>query len=157
MVMISANFGQNHASPQGVAARIAGAPKRGAGAPRAGMRPRRCAKDRGLGALTSRCGVASKQKTLGTCSALRGTFVARLANIDILAAPRFAPSTILAATHARFIVLGTLISALIGRTTSGARSPRATRRRTERGRRRESRSAPHWAGCGTGAPPPRVA
>jgi hypothetical protein len=46
MVMISANFGQNHASPQGVAARIA------------------------------------------------ASFVARLANIDILAAPRFALATI---------------------------------------------------------------
>jgi hypothetical protein len=37
-----------------------------------------------------------------------GRFVARLANIDILAAPRFAPSPILAATHARFIMLGAL-------------------------------------------------
>jgi hypothetical protein len=133
--------GQNRASPQGIAARIAGAPKRGAGigvtwsrdplagcdgeadqrrvasmpipcasrgsdpqrgpssaprrAPLTGMRPRRRAEDRGIGALTSRSGVTSKHTTLGTRSTLRGTFVARLANIDILAAPRFAPSTIL--------------------------------------------------------------
>jgi len=36
--------------------------------------------DRGTGAPMSRFGVASKHTTLGTCSALRGTFVARLAN-----------------------------------------------------------------------------
>ena len=34
----------------------------------------------GIGALTSRSGVASKHTPLGTCSALHGTFVARLAN-----------------------------------------------------------------------------
>ena len=35
----------------------------------------------GIGALMSRSGVASKHKPLGTCSALRGSFVARLANM----------------------------------------------------------------------------
>ena len=44
----------------------------------------------------------SKHNALGTCSALRGTFVARLANIDILAAPRSALSTILARTARAF-------------------------------------------------------
>ena len=34
----------------------------------------------GIGALMSRSGVASKHTPLGTCSALHGTFVARLAN-----------------------------------------------------------------------------
>ena len=80
VAIMPAQLGQNRASPQGVAATIAGAPKRGAGAPPAGMRPRRRAQDRGIGALTSRFGVASKHTTLGTCSALRGTFVARLVN-----------------------------------------------------------------------------
>jgi len=78
--IVRAQLGQDRASPQGVAATTAGAPKRGAGAPLAGMRPRRRAQDRGKGALASRFGVASKHTTLGTCSALRGTFVARLAN-----------------------------------------------------------------------------
>ena len=48
--------------------------------PLAGMGPRRRAQDRGIGALLSRSGVASKHTPLGTCSALHGTFVARLAN-----------------------------------------------------------------------------
>jgi hypothetical protein len=41
----------------------------------------------------------------GVAARIGADFVARLANIDILAAPRFASSPILAATHARFTVL----------------------------------------------------
>ena len=82
MMVLVGDRGQNRGSPQGVAATIAGAPERGAGAPLAGMRPRRRAQDRGIGALPSRFGVASKQRVLGTCSALSGTFVARLATTE---------------------------------------------------------------------------
>jgi hypothetical protein len=82
------------------------APRR---APLAGMRPRRRAEDRGIGALMARSGVASKHTTPGTCSALRGTLCRSACQYrHIVAAPRFALSTILATTHARFIMLRAL-------------------------------------------------
>ena len=88
---------QNRASPQGVAARIVGAPERGAGAQLAGMRPRRRV---GVPHLIARScpapGSHPSRKRLEPAPPYAGRFVARLANIGILAAPRFAPSPILA-------------------------------------------------------------
>ena len=67
------SHGRKFVPARRVAATTAGAPKRGAGAPLAGMRPRRRAEVPRDGALVSRCGVASNSDTVGTCSALRGT------------------------------------------------------------------------------------
>jgi len=61
------------------------------------------------GALMSRSGVASKQKTLGTCSALRGTLCREACQYSkywLHLASRYRRFWL--ATHARFIMLGAL-------------------------------------------------
>ena len=65
--------------------------------------------DRASGALLSRSGVASKQKTLGTCSALRGTLCRESCQYSeywLHLASRYRRFWL--ATHARFIMLGAL-------------------------------------------------
>jgi len=96
----------------GVAARIGGAPERGAGAPLAGMRPCRCRESRVDSARrVSRSGVASKQNTLGTCSALHATHrcsTCQYSGYWLHRAPRH--HQFWTTTHARFIMSRALIT-----------------------------------------------
>jgi hypothetical protein len=89
--------GQNRASPQGVAAKIADAPERGAGTRLRDATVQARVRTAHPALYCPAPGSHPSMERLEPAPPCAGRFVAQLANIDILAALRFAPSAIL--TH----------------------------------------------------------